>query len=567
MSIYKRNINVNDGNDNHTIYKQQHEKSITNQTKNDSLPSSSSSSPSSFILRNPQSLLSHDPNQLCRLLNLNLQQVLSLRDEISKTIVLDDTIGNSTSLISYYDNDNNNNNVDNNNNNNDNNNITCDIQMKNQYKRKRIMNGLIHGSMTAKELYQLSFLSSSSTAASSSSSLILSSSTSSTSQNNIIQTGSQVLDILLSIRNNNNDDDNNNDDGDNIDNINKRQRLHSSSSAITNTTSNNNDNKYGIEIGTITEICGISSSGKTQLVLSIAAETIVSNYINNNSSSRSSNTKNFKVHYIAGGGGSTSLISLARRFRQLCRSKLNIALGNNNNINNSTSMNQNHDDVLNRIKFIPVGDNPYYLLAELNHIENEMKKNISAAVSATTTTIEDNSNNILLIIDSISGCLSSYLYADGDGGLGAGIMNEISLILRRLSRMTTVVHTSKNNEKSMDNDVVVMNQCTVLITNGMVMDGNSNNTRMHKPALGESWRAADVRLILERVQNLYEEDDNQQQQVSSSRSRLRNNGNRLRISTSTIVNARLEKHFSKSCFPPKAITFAIDTSGVLDVKK
>jgi hypothetical protein len=87
---------------------------------------------------------------------------------------------------------------------------------------------------------------------------------------------------------------------------------------------------------------------------------------------------------------------------------------------------------------------------------------------------------MLLVIDSISGCLSPLLYAEGDGGVGAALLNEIHLTLRRISRFSSGCFQKYG--------------VAVFVTNGMASDFKEGGK---KPALGDVWRAADVHVLLE----------------------------------------------------------------------
>lgn len=138
-------------------------------------------------------------------------------------------------------------------------------------------------------------------------------------------------------------------------------------------------------------------------------------------------------------------------------------------------------------------------------------------------------------------------------------MNEIRLILRSISRMSTIV----NDKKEGGGANVMTNQCAVVMTNGMVMDGIRSTTRMmrgHKPALCETWRAADARLILDRVECQFNEENNVV-------TKLTVNGGvcGLKLSNLTIIAARLEKHFAKFCAPSQTVQFVIDGTGVIDI--
>ena len=206
----------------------------------------------------------------------------------------------------------------------------------------------------------------------------------------------------------------------------------------------------GIPYSKITQVSGPSPSGKTQLALTLAVNAI--NEINTNSDADADASNHCTVHYIASGGGSTGLVPLARRLRQIVgvldkQGKVLIP----------------RETVLERVRFDCARDG-YELLAHLSQLENEFCHD------------EENAGNMLLVVDSISSCLAPLLYGEGDGGVGAALLNEIHLALRRISRLTKG-----------------MKRIGIFITNGMVSD----QKRGRKPALGEMWRAADCHIVLE----------------------------------------------------------------------
>lgn len=91
----------------------------------------------------------------------------------------------------------------------------------------------------------------------------------------------------------------------------------------------------------------------------------------------------------------------------------------------------------------------------------------------------------------------------------------------------------------------------------------------HKPALGESWRAADVRLILHPVQHIFDEESDHES--NNGRRGRRKTVSGLKVSKLAVVDARLEKHYDKSCCLPTdvnqgVIQFGIDTTGIVDIK-
>jgi hypothetical protein len=162
----------------------------------------------------------------------------------------------------------------------------------------------------------------------------------------------------------------------------------------------------------------------------------------------------------------------------------------------------------------------YALLAKLHQFEQDVLHRHRESTSTSTlrspsrSGANDNANanaghghghghyhyHYLLVIDSISACLAPLLYGEGDGGVGAALLNEIHLVLKRISRL---------NGRGCERERVA-----VFVTNGMVSDHpqyDQNQNQNHdnnsssgsgsgrKPALGEMWRASDVHIVLEPV--------------------------------------------------------------------
>jgi len=96
------------------------------------------------------------------------------------------------------------------------------------------------------------------------------------------------------------------------------------------------------------------------------------------------------------------------------------------------------DNILDQITFQLMKDG-YNLLAIQSRLEQEFDN-----IDINSTTIKGCGNggggrgsknkiNVpsgnLIILDSVSGCLSPYLYGEGDGGSSSALMNEVSLSL------------------------------------------------------------------------------------------------------------------------------------------
>ena len=108
----------------------------------------------------------------------------------------------------------------------------------------------------------------------------------------------------------------------------------------------------------------------------------------------------------------------------------------------------NFQDVIQNVTFTTVNDG-YEALTALEQVGDEKR--------------------ILVILDSASGCLCADLYSSGDGEAGLMLSKQVARILRRIARH---------------------NGAAVLVTNGPV-SGEASGV---KPAMGQTWHAADVAL-------------------------------------------------------------------------
>ena len=132
-----------------------------------------------------------------------------------------------------------------------------------------------------------------------------------------------------------------------------------------------------------------------------------------------------------------------RRFWQLCHSHIVHGGGRGGLYNWRRGNSRASDDLLNRITFEVIKDG-HNLLVTLSRLEREFNN-----VDTNSTTIggcgsgdggrgsnnkigEPSSN--LIILDSNSGCLSFYLYGEGNGGSSLVMMNKVSLSFRCLTQ-------------------------------------------------------------------------------------------------------------------------------------
>ena len=229
----------------------------------------------------------------------------------------------------------------------------------------------------------------------------------------------------------------------------------------------------GIPLGQVTQIVGPSASGKTQLGLTVSAQAILFH------------PDLCKVYYIVGGGGNSSLVALSRRFKSIA-SKLLQHHCQKHQGQESQEQHGKYDHVMHKFE-ISSTQNAYMLLSRLNEIESNLDEQVQSAKEKLNSYVELGENDTetnrhssyLIVIDSISGCISSLVWGDGDGGAGASLMNEIALSLRRLSRMERFPGCPR---------------VAVLVINGAVTNRSTNGI---KSALGEAWRAADSTILFE----------------------------------------------------------------------
>ena len=283
----------------------------------------------------------------------------------------------------------------------------------------------------------------------------------------------------------------------------KRSRVEmANSTSVSDDATNESALSFGVDMNTIVEVYGPSGSGKTQMALTLAANAIMS----------TNTSAQWDVQYLAS-GGNASVSALARRFRQLCRARLHLVEGANSSL-------------LERIEFDNISDG-HDLLASLIRIESDMIKARKNSTISSNSTSCDTINNVLIVIDSISSTVSASLFAEGDRGTGAALLNEIQIALRRISRFR----------------VNGQGHCVVFVANGIVSSPGDNGMWTQRPALGEQWRAADVRLLFENVHDVPNADDD--------------------INQSRKLDVKITKHYAKS-IDGAAVTIGLDSSGIID---
>jgi KaiC/GvpD/RAD55 family RecA-like ATPase len=243
----------------------------------------------------------------------------------------------------------------------------------------------------------------------------------------------------------------------------------------------------GIPFGYVTQLSGPPASGKTQVALQIAARQALT----------------ASTWYLC---SSASAASYAKRLDQLVQGNPGgSSLG-----------------VLDRTLFRTVTDEYKLLsaLADLEAVLLNQEDSTTADPSSTETGISTHlpcqERPSLLIIDSVSGCLSP----ENDD-----VMTKVALTLKRLARQ---------------------NGLAVVVTNGTVIDRSDSSARSNKAALGRAWKsAADIHVWLEALDVA----PIQQEKI--------------------VVQARLDQHPAKRCFAkdddPVVCTFCVTPSGVQEI--
>jgi KaiC/GvpD/RAD55 family RecA-like ATPase len=256
----------------------------------------------------------------------------------------------------------------------------------------------------------------------------------------------------------------------------------------------------GIPCGYVTQLSGGPASGKTQLALQIAAHQAAT----------------ASTWYLC---SSSSAGSYAKRLDQIVRK------------NSRGRGSSSPGTVLDRTLFRTVTDEYKVLsaLADLEavllqHQEGSTTMDLTNEETSTSIPLPCQEKPTLLIIDSVSGCLS----AENDD-----VMTKVALTLKRLARQ---------------------NGLAVIITNGTVSDRSENSSsssnprsNTHKPALGRAWKsAADIHVWLEAL-----------------------SAAPISEAENIVVQARLDQHPAKRCFAkdddPLVCTFCITPSGVQEV--
>jgi hypothetical protein len=352
-----------------------------------------------------------------------------------------------------------------------------------------------------------------------------------------------------------------------------------------NTTSSSSSANGGIPFGQITEISGKTSSGKTQLALTITAHALIVN--------------NLQVKYlIAGGGGGSSRMAISRRLLSVCMAvaKSHLLMTMQGETNDESTINIDKEakslalKCMERVTIATVQD-AYVLLGSLVQIENEElsyrstnNNDESASAAASSSLLKNCMDNhhkgTLVIIDSISGCLGHHIYSDLT--VGASLSNQVSLTLRRMARSYDGHFDSSSSSSSvvMDHhhhhsvDRLWQQQqqqhpprrFAVVVINGTVGKGANDSSSStsevggngitsyssfsssHKPAMGRYWQGGDMGLWLE------EEDDDDGNVLGDGNSNshaissLFYDGNVPGLSRSSekVVTATLQWHYGKS---------------------
>ena len=263
----------------------------------------------------------------------------------------------------------------------------------------------------------------------------------------------------------------------------------------------------GVRLGYVTEVYGPTAVGKTQLALSVAAHASV---------------RGWTVHYLAGGGGASSFYPLVRRLKSLVQHRIEreTELAPTSGDGNGEATAAALRNAVDRVGFVAVADG-HDALAALACIDRDIAaaNNNDDADGGRT----NNANNSLIIFDSASGCLSSDLFADGDGGVGAALVEDVAFALKRMARTVGSVGSPA--------------RCAVLVINGTVSAGTG-----HKAALGAGWnRAADVQVHFDAVG-----DELLEHQEEGGRLMRSGEVPGLNVDSKRVIKTTLTKHYGKA---------------------
>ena len=276
----------------------------------------------------------------------------------------------------------------------------------------------------------------------------------------------------------------------------------------------------GIRLGYVTEVYGPSSVGKTQLALNVAARASV---------------QGWTVHYLAGGGGASSLHPLARRLKSLVQHRMEEYVASNGGEVTAVAIR----NAMDRVGFTAVADG-HDALSALAGIDRDI-----ASASGNDKVDGNGVYNSLVVFDSASGCLSSDLFADGDGGVGSALVEDVAFALKRMARTVGSLGSPA--------------RCAVLAINGTVGAGVG-----HKAALGTGWnRAADVQVHFDS-----RGDDMTEHQLEEGRSSSSNIPG-LNVTNKRVINATLTRHYGKAVSgrehdASKNVSIAITRLGISD---
>lgn len=346
----------------------------------------------------------------------------------------------------------------------------------------------------------------------------------------------------------------------------------------------------GLSFGIITEATGPTSSGKTQLALTLCANALLQSHqqhnIENNNNGANASFNDIKIHYLASGGGNSTVVASTKRLFAILKSKArkdqqqqhNSSTNNNNNNNNTSQEGKRNyhsiitPQMMERVTFHIVQDG-FQALHTLTQIEHE-------ALSETQKQ-NQNHTSYLIIFDSANGCLTSnclksktssiidvannnnnnnnisknIVTGDNNRGttVGYGLINQVGLKLRQIAK---TLHAA----------VFVTNGCSLLpqhqrqkqiddqvarINSDSSSHGSSNKRRRremriqnYRPSMYQSWTYAHVRVFLDIIKDEY--DDGRSYSNSDSYDYSSSNQKRFEICTKRFIHARLDKHYAKS---------------------
>jgi hypothetical protein len=265
----------------------------------------------------------------------------------------------------------------------------------------------------------------------------------------------------------------------------------------------------GLVGGTVVEVVGEPSSGKTQLALSVACRALL--WIDPQQHPQ------VQVHYLVS-GGSTSVTALTRRLSRLLDSHMNQKQHNSNHQHQHPHNHQQHHlrnnkrtavQCLEHIHFTLVRDG-YQVLAALDRIVDPKNMNTGTVTGHEQQEHYQHHHNVI-ILDSASGCLTNHTLLEdntrtstaGGGGCDSGValVNQVGIQLRQVARQTGSVVLVLNGLVKANHPYA--NTSTAIASSSYLKQGTLQPALVSlKQPKYDAWRPQDVRIGLEIIGNM-----------------------------------------------------------------